>query len=126
MASDRFKPAAVDATAGLLASDLSTNVVAFCASLRDDYHFNVGHAEARDSLRALEALGLDDERKVRTALRLVCCRTRDQTLIFDRAFDAFFRPPPDGVQQPADASRHTRPGVPPPTSERPERPSDRP
>ena len=47
---------------------------------------------------------------MRSALRLVCCGTRAQTLVFDRAFDAFFSEGPRGVPQAAYAPRHTRPG----------------
>ncbi|MGH7728795.1 MAG: vWA domain-containing protein, partial [Vulcanimicrobiaceae bacterium] len=53
----------------------------------------------RDALRALEAVGLADLARVRTALRLVYCATREESAAFDRAFDAFFLGS-HGVRQP--------------------------
>jgi uncharacterized protein with von Willebrand factor type A (vWA) domain len=91
-------------------NDLSTNIIAFCALLRTEHHFSVGQPEARDALRALEAIGIADESRVRSALRPIFCGTQPQTQAFDDAFDAFFRPPPAGAAQPAYAPRHTRPG----------------
>jgi uncharacterized protein with von Willebrand factor type A (vWA) domain len=100
-------------------NNLSANIAAFCALLRAEHGFGVGHAEARDALRALETVGVGDEGRVRTALRLVCCGTRDETLVFDRAFDRFFRPAAAGVAQPEDRARHTRPSpAAPPRAER--------
>lgn len=106
-------------------NDLSTNIAAFCAELRTKYRFSIGQAEAHDALRALETIGVQDEARVRSALRLVCCGTLDETLVFDRAFDAFFRPAARGAAQPPDTARHTRPGREklPRTAERP---ADRP
>ncbi len=91
-------------------SDLSTAVVVFCGLLRTEHGFAIGQSEAHDSLRAIEAIGVDDRERVRSALRLVCCGTFPQTLAFDRVFDAFFVAARSGIPQPALASRHTRPG----------------
>jgi uncharacterized protein with von Willebrand factor type A (vWA) domain len=92
------------------AADLSSNVAAFCTVLRTEHNFSVGHREALDALRAVEALGIGDRDRVRTALRLVCCATHAQTLAFDRIFDSFFLASRRGLPQPALAPRHTRPG----------------
>ena len=97
--------------------DLSTNVAAFCRLLRDEHAFTIGHAEAHDALRALEAVGVEERSRVRAALRLVCCGSPDQIAVFDRAFDTFFLDPVRGLPQPAYHPRHTRPG-----RERPDRP----
>jgi uncharacterized protein with von Willebrand factor type A (vWA) domain len=91
-------------------NDLSTNLTAFCATLRAEHRFAVGQPETRDALRALEIVGVADETRVRSALRLVFCATHAQTLVFDRAFDAFFRRSAQGTAQPALAARRTRPG----------------
>jgi uncharacterized protein with von Willebrand factor type A (vWA) domain len=104
-------------------NDLSTNMTDFCAVLRAEHRFHVGHAETHDALRALEAIGIADESRVRAALRLVFCRTHAETLAFDDAFDIFFRPAPAGAAQPAHAPRHTRPGREKPSGlERPAQP----
>jgi uncharacterized protein with von Willebrand factor type A (vWA) domain len=92
------------------ANDLSTNVAAFCGMLRTAHGFDVGHREAHDALRAIEAVGVADYERVRSALRLVCCATHAQTLTFDGIFDGFFRDLRRGAAQTALAPRHTRPG----------------
>ncbi len=90
-------------------NDLTTNVAAFCAVLRAEHHFSIGQAEAHDALRAVETLGVRSESRVRSALRLVCCASYHDTVVFDRAFDRFFREPPRGLAQPAYQPRDTRP-----------------
>jgi uncharacterized protein with von Willebrand factor type A (vWA) domain len=92
------------------ANELSTSVAAFCALLRTEHGFDVGHREAHDALRAIAAVGIQDADRVRAAVRLVCCGTHAQTLAFDRLFDAFFRVSRRGLPQSAHAPRHTRPG----------------
>lgn len=106
-------------------NDLSSNVAAFCAVLRTEHHVAVGHAEAHDALRALETVGVSDESRVRSALRIVCCGSHADTLVFDRAFDAFFRRAAQGAAHPAYAPRHTRPSREKPPGDR-GRPSERP
>jgi uncharacterized protein with von Willebrand factor type A (vWA) domain len=96
-------------------SDLSTNVAAFCGVLRAEHDFAIGHREAHDALCAIEAVGISDRERVRSALRMVCCGTHAQTLAFDRVFEAFFLDPRRGLAQTEHAPRHTRPG-----SEKPE------
>jgi uncharacterized protein with von Willebrand factor type A (vWA) domain len=97
-------------------SDLSTNIAAFCEVLRTEHDFAIGHREAHDALRAVEAVGVGDQRRVRAALRLVCCATQAQTRAFDRLFDAFFLASRRGTAQAAYAPRHTRPGREPPAA----------
>jgi uncharacterized protein with von Willebrand factor type A (vWA) domain len=89
---------------------LSHNVPAFCALLREEHGFGIGHPEAHDALRALERLGLTDRARVRSALRLICCGSPAQIAIFEDVFDAFFSGERTGVPQPAYRPRHTRPG----------------
>ena len=81
---------------------------AFCASLRDGYGIAAGPEHARDALRALETVGLDDERSVHDALRAVCCGKVEDFEPFERAFVAFFRRR-RGAEQPRRSDRHTRP-----------------
>jgi uncharacterized protein with von Willebrand factor type A (vWA) domain len=78
---------------------LPENLVAFCAYLRREHGFLAGPGEARDAARALELLDVADERAVRDALRPILSRRWQDAAIFDRAFDAFFFPGPEGVQQ---------------------------
>lgn len=92
------------------ANELSTNVAAFCGMLRTEHGFDVGQREAHDALRAIETVGVDDYERVRSALRLVCCATHAQTLMFNGICDGFFRDPGRGLPQTALAPRHTRPG----------------
>jgi len=89
---------------------LSAQVPAFCEVLRKEHGFSIGQAEAHDSLRALDALGVTDRARVRAALRLVCCGKRPDVEAFDDAFERFFTQLSPGVAQPAYAPRHTRPG----------------
>lgn len=89
---------------------LSSQVPAFCDVLRREHGFAIGQAEAHDSLRALDALGVTDRARVRAALRLVCCGKRSDVEAFDDAFERFFTQLSPGVAQPAYAPRHTRPG----------------
>lgn len=71
-------------------ADLASNVLAFCAVLRNEYGFDSGHAHAHDALRALERVGVRDPQRSRYALRMVFCSKADQLEAFDRAFDDFF------------------------------------
>jgi uncharacterized protein with von Willebrand factor type A (vWA) domain len=91
------------------AAALSANIVDFCASLRMDLRFSVGHEQAREALRAAELVGIADRERVRTALRLVLCSKPEELRLFDEAFDAFFTHPRRGVRQRGYAPRHSRP-----------------
>ena len=62
-----------------------------------------------DALRAAEWVGVTNGPRFRAALRLVCCGTREEIPLFERAFAAFFLQPELGVAQPAYQPRHTRP-----------------
>ena len=50
----------------------------------------VGPQETADACRILIALGLENRETVKTALRTVYAKTRDEQLVFDRVFDGFF------------------------------------
>ncbi len=89
---------------------LSAHVPSFCAVLRKDHAFSIGQAQAHDALRAIDALGVGERARVRTALRLVCCTKRSEVEVFDAAFDRYFTQTLPGIAQPAYAPRHTRPG----------------
>ena len=89
--------------------------------LRDEHGFALGHGETHDALRAIELTGLTSRARTRTAMRLVCCASLEQTRVFDRVFDAFFDPAPPGLPQHAHAPRHTRPGREKPTAPEPRR-----
>jgi len=92
----------------LRAGDLGANIIDFCALLRRDFGFLVGHAEAHDALRAVETVGISDVASVRTALRLMLCSKPDEIRILDEAFNAFFLHPERGAKQSSYAPRHTR------------------
>ena len=91
------------------AAELSANIVDFCASLRADLRFSVGHEQAREALRAAAIVGIADRERVRTALRLVLCSKPEELRLFDDAFDAFFTHQRRGVRQAGYAPRHSRP-----------------
>jgi len=90
------------------AGALSANIIDFCSWLRSEFHFCVGHAEARDALRAVELVGIADPRRFRSALRLTVCTKPEELDIFESAFDAFFLHPERGARQSMYAPRHTR------------------
>ena len=50
----------------------------------------VSTKETEDAGRLLIALGLADREQVKTALRTVYAKSREEQLSFDRAFDGFF------------------------------------
>lgn len=62
----------------------------FTRILRDS-GLPVGPAHALDAVRAVEAAGLSSRADVHAALKAVYVHKRDQTAVFDAAFDAFFR-----------------------------------
>ena len=51
---------------------------------------SVGPQETADASRLLTALGMADRGKVKTALRTVYAKSRDEQLTFDNVFDGFF------------------------------------
>ena len=50
----------------------------------------VGPRETADASRLLTQLGFEDRQQVKTALRTVFAKSREDQLAFDRAFDGFF------------------------------------
>ena len=50
----------------------------------------VSPKETEDASRLLIALGLYDREQVKTALRTVYAKSREEQLTFDRVFDGFF------------------------------------
>ena len=53
---------------------------------------SVSPQETADACRVLIALGLEDRQQVKTALRTVYAKSREEQVAFDRAFDGFFLP----------------------------------
>ena len=51
---------------------------------------SVSPKETEDALRLLIALGMEDREQVKTALRTVYAKSREEQITFDRAFDGFF------------------------------------
>ena len=103
------------------AATLADAVVSFCAYLRAEHGFALGTGETHDALRALDVAGVDDAQRVRVAMRLICCASRDEVGVFDPAFDAFFLDPRKGIAQDSYRPRHSRPPKPQevPAEERP-------
>ena len=52
----------------------------------------VSPKETEDASRLLITLGLEDREQVKTALRTVYAKSREEQLTFDRVFDGFFIP----------------------------------
>ena len=50
----------------------------------------VSPKETEDACRVLMAVGLEDRQQVKTALRTVFAKSREEQLSFDRVFDGFF------------------------------------
>ncbi|MGM9550362.1 MAG: VWA domain-containing protein [Faecousia sp.] len=50
----------------------------------------VSPRETEDAARLLIALGMDDRERVKTALRTVYAKSREEQITFDRVFDGFF------------------------------------
>ena len=50
----------------------------------------VSPKETEDASRLLINLGMDDRQKVKTALRTVYAKSREEQLTFDKVFDGFF------------------------------------
>lgn len=71
-------------------ANLPSNLAAFCAMLRADYHFRTGPRELHDAARALEITELADERAMRDVLRPVLASRVEDVRVFDQAFDRFF------------------------------------
>ena len=52
----------------------------------------VGPGETADACRILAILGLEDRQQVKTALRTVYAKSREEQSVFDRVFEGFFLP----------------------------------
>ena len=52
--------------------------------------FAIGPAETGDAAKILIALGMAERQRVKTALRTVYAKTREEQLTFDKVFDGFF------------------------------------
>ncbi len=52
----------------------------------------VSPRETEDACRVIMALGLEDRNQVKTALRTVYAKSREEQITFDRIFDSFFLP----------------------------------
>lgn len=64
-------------------------VSAFSRMLRME-GLSVGYQETMDACRVLIAVGMEDRRQVKTALKTVFAKTREEQETFDRVFDGFF------------------------------------
>ena len=53
---------------------------------------SVSPRETSDASQILIALGMEDREQVKTALRTVYAKSREEQLTFDRVFDGFFIP----------------------------------
>lgn len=53
-------------------------------------NLSVSPKETEDAARLLIALGVDDRERVKTALRTVYAKSREEQITFDRVFDGFF------------------------------------
>lgn len=87
-------------------ADLLSAMLAFAAMLRLEYDIPAGHPQAHEALRALDEIGIEDEDRVRYALRSIFCSKQEHLERFDRAFDVFFRNIARGVAQPRMAHPH--------------------
>ena len=64
---------------------------AFSRILRQE-GLDAGPAQTADAARVLLLLGMEDRERVKTAMRTVYSKSREEQLIFDRCFDGFFLP----------------------------------
>ena len=64
-------------------------VSAFCRMLRLE-GLTAGPQETADACKILTVLGMEDKMQVKTALRTVFAKTREEQEVFDRVFDGFF------------------------------------
>lgn len=51
---------------------------------------NIGPGQTEDAAKILTILGFEDREQVKTALRTVYAKSREEQLLFDKAFDGFF------------------------------------
>ena len=72
-------------------ASLPENLAAFCAALRRDHRFRIGPRELLDAAHGLEIADITNERAVRDVLRPILSKRHDDAMVFDAAFDRFFR-----------------------------------
>ncbi len=77
---------------------------AFARILRAE-GLTVSPQETADAARLLTELGFEDRTLVKTALRTVFAKSREEQLAFDSAFDGFFLPEDEIRRQAAEAAR---------------------
>lgn len=66
----------------------------------------IGPKETADAAQVLSVLGLDDRNRVKTALRTVYAKSREEQNVFDRAFDGFFLSEEEIRKQAQEAAQH--------------------
>lgn len=66
----------------------------------------IGPKETADAAQVLSVLGLDDRNRVKTALRTVYAKSREEQSVFDRAFDGFFLSEEEIRKQAQEAAQH--------------------
>ena len=62
---------------------------AFSRMLRRE-GLSVGPQETADACRVMTVLGFEDRERMKTALRTVFAKSREEQAVFDRVFDGFF------------------------------------
>lgn len=75
-----------------MTSQLAGNVMHFGRALRAA-GLPIGSGQIADALRALEAVGIESKDTVHAALATCFVRRREERVLFDEAFEAFFRDP---------------------------------
>ena len=80
-------------------------LTAFSGILRME-GLTIGPKETADAAQLLSILGFDDRNRVKTALRTVYAKSREEQGVFDRAFDGFFLPEEEIRKQAQEAARH--------------------
>lgn len=66
----------------------------------------IGPKETAGAAQVLSVLGLDDRNRVKTALRTVYAKSREEQNVFDRAFDGFFLSEEEIRKQAQEAAQH--------------------
>ncbi len=66
----------------------------------------IGPKETADAAQLLGVLGFEDRERVKTALRTVYAKSREEQSVFDRAFDGFFLSEEEIRRQAQEAAQH--------------------
>ena len=80
-------------------------LTAFSGILRME-GLTIGPKETADAAQVLSVLGFDDRNRVKTALRTVYAKSREEQSAFDRAFDGFFLSEEEIRKQAQEAAQH--------------------